>query len=237
MSAFIAAVGEHSAILITDGASYNKEGVVVSIGPKVTVGKVAPIAATSRGNHVLGRKLQAAICDQADRLGVEFAFANFAREFPRMKADPALEGADVIHVHIIAWSLAHGPIQLSAHNCQHAFGDGQEPLVVTSPAGHYMAGTPVDLASLEWLGMRARRSDEDLVDYLTTEGPKLMEAMRQAPARPVAGDGWDGDQYLVGGQCDVSVVSLWGAKSETVRVWPDAVGRKIVPARALREAA
>jgi hypothetical protein len=229
MSAFIAAVGEHSAILITDGASYNNDGVVVSIGPKVTVGKVAPIAVTSRGNHVLGRKLQAAICDQADRLGAEYALANFAREFPGMKADPAFGGADIIHIHIVAWLREFGPVQVSAHNCQHAFADGQEPLTVTFPVEHYIAGTPVDLAALQWAGVRARQADEDAVDFLATEGPKLMEAMRRAPARPVAGDSWDGDQYLVGGQCDVTTVSLWGAATETVRTWPDIVGRKIEP--------
>ncbi|MCA0000920.1 MULTISPECIES: hypothetical protein [unclassified Mesorhizobium] len=233
MSAFIAAVGEHSAILISDGASYNYDGVVVSIGPKVTIGKVAPIAVTTRGSHLIGQKVQQAICETADRYGVDYALDSFAREFPTLKA---ADGA-WIHVHIIAWSLTCGPIQLSAHNCPQAFSDGQEPLTVTSPGGHYIAGTPVDEAGLAASGMRARRDGEDLADYLATEGPKVMEAMRQAPARPVAGDGWSGDQYLVGGQCDVSVVSMWGATTKTVRTWPDVVGEKIIPASMLRAAA
>ncbi|MBZ9984743.1 hypothetical protein LB521_26795 [Mesorhizobium sp. BR-1-1-8] len=229
MSAFIAAVGEHSAILITDGASYNDDGVVVAIGPKVTVGKVAPIAVTTRGSHVFGKMVQQAICDQADEFGVDYALANFAREFPNLKADPAYGGVDIIHVHIVAWSLTHGPIQMSAHNCQHAFGDGQEPLTVTAPVGHYVAGNRIDPAGLRWAGVRSRMPDEDIVDFLSTEGVKIMEAMRLIRAMPVEGDSWEGDQYLIGGQCDVSTVSLWGAKTETVRTWSDAVGQKIVP--------
>ncbi|WP_027060544.1 hypothetical protein [Mesorhizobium loti] len=228
MSAFIAGVGEHSAILITDAAAYDAGGTVVAIAPKVTTGKVSPIAVTTRGAHVLGMRLQQAICDQADQFGVDYALENFAREFPRVGI--ARHGSvDMVHVHIIAWSLTHGAIQLSAHNCPHAFGDGQEPLVVTAPAGHYIAGTHIDQAGLTASGMRKRHEGEDLVPYLTVEGVKLMEAMRLAPAKPIEGDSWAGEQYLIGGHIDVTVVEMLGAKTETVRTWPDVVGQKIVP--------
>lgn len=238
MSAFIAATDEFAGVLVTDGAGYSANGVVQFIGPKVAIGKVAPIAVTTRGNHAIGMKMQRAICDLADKYGVDFALKSFEREMPSLAAQPKLCGKDILHFHIVAWSLTQGPVQLSAHNMPFAFADGQEPLKVYRPTGHYIAGNFLGAEGVAAAGLRPRAAGESVVDYLEHEGVKLMEAMRRRLAAPLPGEEFNGDQYLIGGQVDVTHVDVWGARTMTVRRWPDVVGEKIDPFRGeLAEAA
>jgi len=237
MSAFMAATDARAGVLVTDGAGYDDRGAVQFIGPKVTTGAVSPIAVTTRGNHAIGMKMQRTICGWADRYGVDFALETFERELPALAADRDLRGKDFLHFHIIAWSLTQGPVQLSAHNMPFAFSDGQEPLKVYRPTGHYIAGNSVTADALAAAGVQPRQAEETAVDYLEREGANLMEAMRRRPAAALPGEVFDGDQYLIGGQVDVTRVDMWGARTRTVRTWPDVVGEKIDPFREMATAA
>ena len=93
------------------------------------------------------------------------------------------------------------------------------------------------MAALAAAGVRSRRPDEALDQYFENEGVNLMEAMRQCPATPLPGETWAEDQYLIGGQCDVTVVNVWGAKTTTARVWADEIGKRIVPFAAMAQVA
>jgi hypothetical protein len=228
VSAFISVADETAVALLTDGAAYDQDGVILSLGRKVTTGRKAPIAVTTRGNHVAGRKHQKRICDLADEHGVDRAIELFETALPELASDPQYNGLDNLHWHICAWSETRGPIRFSAHNLPQPFSDGEEPLRLTEPSGVYCAGNQVDMADLQAAGLSPMRSGESPTAYMAREGVTIMEAMRRQAGAPLPGE-TRGAQYLIGGQCDLTLVTAKGATVRTVRTWPDRVGEVINP--------
>lgn len=229
MSAFLSAQDGAEIVILTDGAGYKNDGTVVTLGSKVTVGKVAPIAVTTRGSHALGLAFQARICKAADVLGVDKALAIIEEEFPSLASDPKYNGLDCFHIHIAAYSESRGLIRLSGHNLPQAFTDGEEPGRLVVVDGTYTAGTPASKAMYAACGVTERRKGERLGDFLFRVGPNLMEAWRRTPAALMPGDDQDGPQYLIGGQCDFTLVTPDGAATATLKTWPDQIGEKIDP--------
>lgn len=229
MSAFLSALEGREAVLLTDGAGYRADGTIVTLGPKVTIGTVAPIAVTTRGNHVAGRKLQLLLCDAADSIGVDAALKAFADIFGQMPMARPDQSAGQLHVHIAAYSESRGLIRLSGHNISNPFSDGEAGGVLREVTGTYAAGCPADAEMYAACGVRARLQGETLGDYMFRVGPSLMEAWRRTPAALLPGDTASGPQYLIGGQCDFTLVTPDGAATATLRTWPDVVGTKINP--------
>lgn len=229
MSAFLSVQDGNGVAMITDGASYDSNGVVLHLGRKVTVGKVAPIAVTTRGNHGIGKAHQQRLCDAADRLGVDAAMAIFEEALPEMATDPEKNGLDYMHWHILAVSETLGPIRWSAHNMPFAFADGEEPFALTSPTGTYAAGNKLELTDVAAAGVKQRRFGEGRCAHLERYGADIMEAMRRKLSTPLEGESGPG-QYIIGGQCDFTLVTAAGATVRTLRTWPDRIGEVIQPA-------
>lgn len=227
MSGFISVAGASSLALVTDAASYDREGIIVSIGRKVHVGKVAPIAMTTRGRNLVGQKHQRRLCEAADEYGVDFALEAFEDALPEMMSEPQHHGMDYMHWHILAFSETRGLIRFSAHNMPHGFGDGEEPGQLNEVSGTYGAGNKVDAAALTMAGLSAMRPGEDRADYMIREGASIMEAMRRKKSTPIMPGDVPG--YVIGGHCDLTVVSEQGASIKTVRTWPDRIGSVIDP--------
>lgn len=220
--------GAASLALLTDGAAYDENGVVVSIGRKVTVGRKAPIAVTTRGNHSVGRAHQKRFCEAADEVGVDLAIQSFEDALPDMEADPDNGGLDYMHWHILAFSETRGLIRLSAHNMPFSFADGEEAMNLMEVSGVYAAGNKVDMPELMQSGVLPIMPGEDAVEYMGRQGANIMEAMRRKRSAPLKGES-HGGQYVIGGQCDLTVVNEHGASIKTLRTWPDRVGSVIDP--------
>lgn len=228
MSAFLSAQESNEIVLLTDGAAYYPDGTIFSIGQKVTVGKLAPIAITTRGNHVIGAKHRQRICDAADSLGVDAALEAFEGIFPELAARPANRGLDYMHYHIAAYSERRGLIRLSGHNLPFAFDDGEEPGKLHVVEGTYAAGNVVSAADYAAQGVTPRMPGERLSEYLHRVGADIFEAWRRKPGRPLPGEEGPG-QYVIGGQVDFTLVTPDGAATVTLREWPDRIGERINP--------
>lgn len=235
MSGFISAQSGSEVCLLTDGAGYDNDGVIRSLGRKVTVGKVAKIAVTTRGNALIGEKHQRRLCDTADVIGVDGAIACFRAALPELASDPRHGGLDFLHWHIAAWSETMGLVRFSAHNLPMPFSDGEEPLHLTlvEPGKSYTAATNANAQTLIECGVTSRMGGESFSDFLERSGAAIMEAQRRTPAKLLEGQHSAEPQYLIGGQCDLTIVTQHGVSMKTLKTWPDKIGDKIDPFSAI----
>lgn len=229
MSAFLSVGDEREIAILTDGAAYTDDGTVRWIGRKITTGKIAPIAVTTRGNHVIGRYTATWLCRQADQRGVDDALEIFRTAFADFKLRPELKGLDKTHWHIAAFSPTLGPIRLSGHNMATAFADGEDPGALMEVTGTYTAGNKVSAEAYAAHGLTPRRNGESIIEFMRRVGPSIMEAWRRSPATLMPEDESEEPQYLIGGQCDLTTVTRNGVHTETLRTWPDQIGKKIDP--------
>lgn len=228
MSAFVSFQDSNEICLLTDGAAYDVDGIVRYLGRKVTIGKVARIAVTTRGNHVMGRQYQQELCNQADADGVDHALEAFAIALPRLGMRPKLRGFDRMEWHICAWSETRGLIRLSAHNLPYTW-SGEEPLTLTpaNPAKSYQALPGAGAEQLFACGVQPRAVGESLSHWVDRIGAAFMEAQRRTKGQPT---GVDCDaQFVVGGQADLTVVTRDGVAVKMLRKWPDRIGEPIDP--------
>jgi hypothetical protein len=231
MSAFISYQDDNAICMLTDGAAYNHDGVIQRLSRKVTIGKVAKIAVTTRGNALIGEKHQQRFCDIADEGGVDLAIEAFREALPEMASDPENNHFDYLHWHIAAWSETQGLVRYSAHNLPTPFSDGEEPLQLTlvPPGKGYSAATAANMQMYVQCGVTPRNEGESLIGFMERIGANLMEAQRRTPAVLLEGEYSKVPQYLVGGQCDLTIVTKNGMMVKTLRTWPDKIGDKIDP--------
>lgn len=197
----------------------------------MTVGKAARIAVTTRGNHGIGRRHAQRFCDAADQIGVDLAMKAFEEALPSLASKPENDGCDYLHWHVCAWSETRGLVRFSAHNLPFAFADKEAPLKVhqLAPAGGYYAANNASMQTLMECGVRPPDHNERLGAYLKRMGGALMEAQRRTPANLLADERSAEPQYLIGGQCDLTIVTREGVSVETIKTWPDRIGEKIEP--------
>lgn len=229
MSAFFCVTDNKAAVLVTDGAGYDDNGVIMTLCRKITLSKNVPFAVTTRGAHEIGLWYQQYLCELADKGGVQYALKIFEDILPSMQPDPDLGGMDFLHFHIAAFCDRDGPCQFSANNIPGGLAQGKEPQYTMMPRkGIYGAGTPVTGDLLRSNGIGEIKPGEALSDFFIRHCGDIMEAMRQVPGTTVRPDGSQ-IQFLVGGQVDLTVVTSEGATVTTVRTWPDRIGSKIEP--------
>ena len=231
MSAFISMQSPDEICLLTDGAGYDNDGYILTLGRKVTIGKVASIAVTTRGRASIGEKHQRRLCDAADRVGVDMALYAFEKALPTLASRPENGVYDYLHWHICAWSETRGLVRYSAHNLPQAFSDGEAPLRMTlcDPQRSYSAANNASMQTLMECGVSPWAEGEGLAAYMERAGASIMEAQRRTPATPLPGAYPQDPQYLVGGQWEMTVVAEHGVRVTTLRTWPDKLGEKIAP--------
>lgn len=231
MSGFMSFQDGSSACLLTDGAAYDMEGTILHLKRKVTVGKVAKIAVTSRGNAIIGDKHQQRLCDAADKIGVDWAVECFAEALQELATKPEHGGYDFMHWHIVAFSETKGLVRYSAHNLPYAFSDGEQPLKLREIpiSENYYAANNASLPTLVECGVTPPMPGESVADYLDRSGAAIMEAQRRTPAALLPGQKSDEPQYLIGGQCDLTIVTADAVVVKSLRTWPDRIGEKIDP--------
>lgn len=235
MSGVLAVAYPEAAMLITDGAGYDNAGILRTVGPKVTTAKVAAFAVTTRGHAEAGVIFQQALCDCADLMGTAGAVARLGDLVERIRDDIAVDltGGNAVQVIIASWTVAAGGQCFAFHTGRT---DAARPAyeVWELPAFFAFGPSyrPEDAASTP-----AKRGGETMTAYMRRAGADIMEVMRRRPGN--AGEGMDvpdGLFFGVGGRCDLTTVSVAGAKLETLRVWNDRIGCKVDPFATARPA-
>lgn len=229
MSAFISTAGANSLAMLTDGAAYDKNGVILRISRKVTLGREVPIAVTTRGNALVGDRHQVRLCALADRFGVDAAIERFEEALPTLMAPEKYGEHGLLHWHILAFSETRGLIRLSAHNIPGGLGD-EPPLKLREVSENYAAGNKLSLETLVACGVQPIQPGEDRADFLARQGENIMEAMRITRSTPLGGAEGTGD-YIVGGLVDLTIVTEERATVMILKAWDDRVGEKIDPFR------
>lgn len=229
MSAFLSVQSEDEICLLSDGASYENDGTITGIGCKIAVAEKVPFAVTARGSKFLGDRIKGFLCKFADDAGVDIALEGLQAAIPDMAANAEFNGLDCVHLHIAAFSPTKGLVRLSFHNLPSAFADGEQPMKLNPVIGTYSAGNVCTMAEYAAAGATPRWQGETLSAFARRNGAAMFEAMRRKPAVLLENDAIGGDQYLIGGQCDLLVLTKNGAKIETLRTWPDKIGEPINP--------
>lgn len=229
MSAFLSVQGPDEIAILSDGASYDKGGIVRTIGRKIMTSAKVPLAITTRGAREPGLRLQAALIRKADADGVDAMIKLLADALPSWGCTPDMISQMGLHVHIGAYSETRGLIRLTGHNLPEAFEDGEEPLKLTVASGAYNAGNICTIDEYAAHGVTQRAPGEKPSRYFKRVGAGLMEAMRRKPGLPLPFEPDAKEEYVIGGQCDLTIVRPTGVSTMTLRTWPDEIGKRIDP--------
>lgn len=228
MSGVLAVASPEAAMLITDGAGYDDAGILRRVGPKVTTAKTAAFAVTTRGHADAGDILQRALCAYADGMGTVRAVAGLADMVERIRDETNVDltGGNGVQVIIAAWTVDAGGQCFAFHT---GFTSIARPAYELYELPNYSAfGSSYrqeDAATIP-----PKRRDETMQAYMRRVGADIMEVMRRRPGTAAEGMSVPAGLFFgVGGRCDLTTVSVAGAKLETLRVWNDKIGRKVDP--------
>jgi hypothetical protein len=239
MSAFISASCPEGIVILTDGAVYDATGTVRRIERKVRVAATVPFAVTSRGHHGFGEEFGNLLCATADAAGsVDFLLAHLPELLERLKAKAStygeLQECQVNQFLIACWSETRGPLHMAFETAETPYNITDEPFTIKELGPVQIAGTAISDDDIRKYGIRRKLPTEPMISYLRDTGAEFMEIMRGVEGVM----NWRGDgmrtRHLIGGQCDMTVVSAEGVATETLRVWDDKIGRQIKPRAAPR---
>lgn len=218
MSAYYAVAYRDRIELLTDGAIYSDDGIVIETREKVWRSDKLPMAWAGRGNSVvvdgIGTMLSAlagvgSVDYALDRLAAALARNERLREFP-------VDG-------VICSISDAGEPQLHWFTTYDGF-EGFDPLALYDVGPEWAGGPTPSKETLAAWGFPERMATSTLAE----SGADLFEAMRQTKMAHLAHP----DQpmlYGVGGHVDLTVVRADGVTTERLRTWPDEIGRKIEP--------
>lgn len=228
MSAILAVACPEAAMLITDGAGYDDDGILRRVGAKVTLAQAAPFAVATRGNADIGDVVQQALCHYAASMGPVQRLSCLPDMVRRIgdEATIDLSGDNGVQVVIAAWTLGAGGQCFAFHT---GLAEAARPAFeLYELPSFYAFGPsyrPEDAATVP-----AKRPDEAMTAYMRRAGADIIEVMRRKP-----GTAWGsskvamGTFFGVGGRCDLTTVDRAGARLETLRVWNDKIGCKVDP--------
>lgn len=227
MSAYYAVAYADRIELLTDGAIYTDDGVVVETREKVWRSERLPLAFAGRGNNssiqLMGLALDAvSIAGKSIEEILEWLSGTL--ETKRRQGAPAFDGI------IASVSKTNGP-QLHWFTTYGEF-EGFEPFKLYDVGAEWGGGpTPTDETLAAW-GFPEKMSNSTLAE----SGPDLFEAMRQTKMAHLAAPGQP-MLHAVGGHVDLTTVTAKGSTTKRLRTWPDKIGEKIKPDQQLAEAA
>jgi hypothetical protein len=236
MSIFISVNSPEAAILLTDGASAGDDFRLEEVVSKVTVAKSGPFAVTFRGDADHGRRIVVALIAAADRLGVPAAIANLSEIVDDIHADIGeLSDDQQVHVCISAWLPGQGGVRrFFATSPRGLRGDDGKRVVV--PA--WTVETTESEVFGDWpephemmaAGIPGPGPSELMSDWIRRVGGAVLEILRRKPGmtdetgRPV---------FVIGGFAECTVLGPHGGRTDRLRTWPDVLGERIDPFKAL----
>lgn len=219
MSAYFSVIYEDRIELLTDGAVYNDEGVLLEVAEKVYRSSRWPLAMTSRGDlsllEAFGQYLEivgAAVASVDELISRLQAYLDGRRE----KGSP--EPFEIL----IAAFVADGPVNL--YFSSDPLIEGIEPWVIHQVGPEFGGGPMFTLDDLKAEGI----SVESLSSGLEENGADLMKLMRKRkgghPTKPFLPD-----VYGIGGHVDLTIVRPGGVTTKRLHIWPDVIGQPIDP--------
>ncbi|CDX29030.1 conserved hypothetical protein [Mesorhizobium sp. SOD10] len=224
---------EPGIIMLTDGACYDHDGVLVGIRRKVTVSKRMPLAVAFRGNQPFGMYTSQLIINAAEELGFDGMLADLAAALPAFARSPNYE------ILIAGISESLGPTQRMFMN-KPAVNDTRPAFELIDP-GHIHWGLGSDTGkhfTFDDIGIPFPRQEETIEAWLSRHGRSIFEYHRRMriPIDPT--DPNTDRQHLIGGILDMTVVTAGSVSVRMLHRWPDIIGEKIDPFHHdLREAA
>lgn len=217
---------EAGVIVITDGACYDHDGVLLGIRRKITVSKRIPLAVAFRGNQPFGKNVSQLVVNAAEDLGFDGMLAELAEVLPTFARSPDLE------ILIAGISETAGPMHRMFTNKQ-LIGH-HSPFTLVDP-GPVMWGLGSDSAerkiTLDGIGIPLPRADETIETWLSRHGLRIFEYHRhmRVPIDPT--DPNTDRQHIIGGILDMTVVKRGSISTTLLHRWPDVIGEKIDPFR------
>jgi hypothetical protein len=220
MTAFILAPYADRVEILSDGAEYTPDGVLLGVADKVITSDVIPLAMVGSGAVADIRAIADVILRAAATTGsVDSTLEILAGAVAEIGQSPNFDTG--LRMAIGAISETRGPVCLVFSTFEDQAG-GARPFELQEMGRCFAQG--------------AAPSGEDLAAYgpldvfcgLAKDGVFLMEAMRKQkmvnPAKP------DREPvYSVGGHVDLTIIRTEGYQRRRLITWPDVVGEKIDP--------
>lgn len=232
MSAVLSVVTPNAAYLLTDGASYDENGVLLSVGRKVMLAKNVPLAVTARGHATVGDFWKERLIKHADRYGVDMLLASLGDILAGLARNEdvraTMAGINQVEVIISAWSPTQGGVH------RRFVTDGPGAFRAQTPDQMFYGG-PIDADPTPYIS--PLREGETIEDWLRRGGVGMFEAFRQQHGRDrVTGEMMD--YHAIGGQLDLTTVCADFWRVETIHRWPeDVIGERIDPFRRVEQVA
>lgn len=210
-------------VILSDGAVYNRDGVLLDIRRKVLASERLPLAVAFRGNLALSELAAQRIIDRAEEVG-------FDRMLSGIEAELTGVTDRDIEVLIAGVSETAGPMHRVFQTRPAEYGLAPNTMIDAGNI-YFGFGTNGEPITLEAMGIPPPRKGETMETWLSRQGVSIFEHFRQIP---VAIDPFDENsdrQHFIGGILDMTVVTRRSVSISLLHHWPDKVGERINPFR------
>jgi hypothetical protein len=220
MSAYVCIAYEDRIEMLTDGAIYNEDGILLEAAEKVSRSERLPIAVTGRGSSDVVNLFAAYIValTQFSKSVAEV----FSRLETNLESQKSKLGVPPFEIVICAIHEEQGPLTIRFSSV--ALGDGLEPWTLYALGREVIGGPLIDLDDIRAGGV----SIESLCQGLEDQGADLMEILRLRKAGNPA-ESLLPDVYGIGCHVDHTVIRAAGVTTKRIRTWPDVIGQPIDP--------
>ncbi|ESY42034.1 hypothetical protein X747_14740 [Mesorhizobium sp. LNJC384A00] len=231
MSAFLGMKYPDAIRVLTDGTAYDYEtGTVGEIKNKAVCSSEAPFMVTGRGKSGAVDMVARDLARFADEHGVDMALLRAGAIGRKLKNDSGRGGRYAgrkpapFDLLIVGWSQTEGPklYSLSTLDVSPGF-----PPYELHDVGDIALGGPQPTDDQLFALYRRSGFVPGNPEFMAKCGADLFELMRRAP--PELNIYGGKLEYTIGGHCQLTTITETGAVTETLRVWPDEVGKPINP--------
>ncbi|EUB95579.1 hypothetical protein PMI07_002067 [Rhizobium sp. CF080] len=217
MSAVVSIETPTAVFIITDGAIYDADNILLDVRRKVTVSERVPAAVATRGNQGVGDYFAAKIIDAIERMGFDAAMIALADVLPQFADKDRMTKFEAT---IAGISEEYGPRRL-------VFRSDVDPLALEHDGVGSSCATSD--AGLVEMGIRGRAPLEPWKGYIREIAIPIMQFYREAAVPGVKGETFAQPAHLVGGQVDFTIITRQGVTVETIHRWDDKLGERIAP--------
>jgi hypothetical protein len=218
MSAYFSVCYEDRIELLTDGAFYNDQGILLDVREKVYRSSLWPLALTGRGAAPIAElgvylDMTGSLVSSVDGL---------IEKLQTFLDNRRLKGSPAPFEILIAAFVSSGPTNL--YFSTEPLMDGVEPWIIHDVGPEIGGGPNLTLDDAAECGISIESLNAGLEEY----GADLMEIMRRQksgnPTKPFLPD-----VYGIGGHVDLTVIRPTGSSTKRIHTWPDVIGEPINP--------
>lgn len=222
MTAFILKPFHDRVEILSDGATYSPDAVLLSTVYKVASSPWIPLALVGSGNVAIIDALTDAILSTASATCcVDDTLTLLSGSLEEIGKGATFDSPVRIAIGVISETLGPKCFLFSTHPEPES---GITPFQLAETRSGFAQGVLPSANELVAMGFRPG----DTAQSLETFGPSFFEVMRRTKMiNPVRPD--QEPQYTVGGHLDLTVVRPEGVTTKRLRTWPDVIGEKIDP--------